>query len=120
MRIKEYRTSAYVLAAFLLVFLVYTRNIGEGLRLFIGFIVIGFIPGTMIAEYTLASLSQLERAMIAGFVGIWLAPLLMYYFSIFGMKSVSVIFTIAVCAICLALLVFRERIVKGKKSIDPT
>ena len=110
--LKSHLELLYVLILFFIVFIFFTRSFGEGIKLFFGFIIIAIIPGMLISQILLKNLSMLEKALISGFLGIWIIPLLMYYASFFDMKSVTSTFTVITSVICLTayilLVLFEE------------
>lgn len=106
--IKKYVNSLYVLFIFLVIFIIFTRTFYEGLKLFFGFVIFAFIPGLTLAEYLFDKLETFEKSLIAGFIGLWIIPLLMYYSSIFGLHSITILFTVTVSLLCIILLVIKN------------
>ncbi len=106
--VKDLIDVLLVLLGWLIVFIIFTKNLSEGVSLFIGFVIIGVIPGITLVEFSLYKLNTIEKTLVASFIGIWIIPLLMYYTSFFSFKNVNVYFTIVFSIIFLGLFGFKK------------
>ena len=107
--LTHHTDAGIVLLGFFIVFLLFTRTIEQAIRILAGFLLMGLIPGMALAEYGLARLERWEKATIAGFIGIWVIPLAMYYSSFFPFRHVNTYFIVAFDVACIYLLERKRR-----------
>lgn len=102
MNIRYLSGAAVIIFAFLIFF---TRSFTDGIKLGAAAILLWLIPGYVILHYLFNDLAELEKVILALFVGFGATALILYYLNVIGLKSITPIFSYGIGILSLAALV---------------
>jgi uncharacterized membrane protein len=106
LNISYWKDTSYVLGIFAVILLIFTRNIAAFFKLFIACIIVIYIPGYALATLLLPKWRTLEKSIIALFIGIGPGAVTAYIIGVFGIKTVTVLFSIIIALISILVMLF--------------